>query len=266
MDGCDGDHIGVHGRADVRSVDTRGYGVWAYGADLVGSGNAAACHAIEANGQSLSDPGYNSDHQLIRLCMADNSSDSNRFGSAITIGRPTSGTNNGFHCGIWIQNTSIIGSASTNGEAIRIDARPNTDYGNTGGIRFAKQNTTDTGVFKYGIRTDEASFVNDVAISLGLGHRISFGTYGVGTNPEIAGGSNNVSLLHGFVNVVNPVGDTAIQVSGVKILGVRKTGWSTPTGTATRSTFATTTVTTEQLAQRVKALIDDLTAHGLIGA
>jgi hypothetical protein len=37
-----------------------------------------------------------------------------------------------------------------------------------------------------------------------------------------------------------------------------KTGWGTATGTATRTTFATTTVTLEQLAERVKALIDDL--------
>jgi hypothetical protein len=37
------------------------------------------------------------------------------------------------------------------------------------------------------------------------------------------------------------------------------------TGTATRTTFDTTTVTTAQLAERVKALIDDLRAYGLEG-
>ena len=36
--------------------------------------------------------------------------------------------------------------------------------------------------------------------------------------------------------------------------------WATPTGTATRTTFATGTVTLPQLAERVKALIDDITA------
>lgn len=36
------------------------------------------------------------------------------------------------------------------------------------------------------------------------------------------------------------------------------TGWVQATGTATRSTFDTTTVTLPQLAERVKALIDDL--------
>lgn len=42
------------------------------------------------------------------------------------------------------------------------------------------------------------------------------------------------------------------------------TGWGDPTGTATRSTFATSTVTTEQLAQRMKGLIDDLKAAGVL--
>lgn len=60
----------------------------------------------------------------------------------------------------------------------------------------------------------------------------------------------------------------AYQVGANQVVGARKTGWATATGTATRTTFDTATVTTEQLAQRVKALIDDLHAtagHGLIG-
>lgn len=53
-----------------------------------------------------------------------------------------------------------------------------------------------------------------------------------------------------------------------QVLGPRKTGWATATGTATRTTFDTATVTLPQLAERFKALIDDLHAtagHGLIG-
>lgn len=45
----------------------------------------------------------------------------------------------------------------------------------------------------------------------------------------------------------------------------KRTGWAAPTGTATRTTYDTTTVTTQQLAERVKGLIDDLTSYGLIG-
>jgi hypothetical protein len=56
------------------------------------------------------------------------------------------------------------------------------------------------------------------------------------------------------------------RVSGTQVVRARVTGWAGGTGPATRTTFATSTVTTAQLAERVKALIDDLTTHGLIGA
>lgn len=58
------------------------------------------------------------------------------------------------------------------------------------------------------------------------------------------------------------------RVEGGQVVKARITGWSTATGTATRTTFDTGSVTLEQLAERVKALIDDLhgtAGHGLIG-
>lgn len=59
---------------------------------------------------------------------------------------------------------------------------------------------------------------------------------------------------------------TSYYVNNQQVVTNRKTGWAAATGTATRTTFDTTTVTTANLAQRVKALLDDLIAHGLIGA
>jgi hypothetical protein len=56
------------------------------------------------------------------------------------------------------------------------------------------------------------------------------------------------------------------KVDGVKVVGNRATGWGVPTGTASRAAFDTGAITAGQLAQRVKALIDDLRAHGLIGS
>jgi hypothetical protein len=56
------------------------------------------------------------------------------------------------------------------------------------------------------------------------------------------------------------------KVDAVKVVSNRRTGWGTPTGTASRATFETSGATVGQLAQRLKALIDDLTAHGLIGS
>lgn len=60
----------------------------------------------------------------------------------------------------------------------------------------------------------------------------------------------------------------ALRNAGLQILGARKTGWAVASGTATRTTFDTATVTLPQLAERVKALIDDFHAtagHGAIG-
>lgn len=42
----------------------------------------------------------------------------------------------------------------------------------------------------------------------------------------------------------------------------QSTGWGSPTGTATKTAFATSTVTTAQLAERVKAIIDYLKLRG----
>lgn len=59
---------------------------------------------------------------------------------------------------------------------------------------------------------------------------------------------------------------TQINIGGIKVVGARDTGWAAATGTATKTTFATSTVTLSQLAERVKALIDAGIASGSIGA
>jgi len=59
---------------------------------------------------------------------------------------------------------------------------------------------------------------------------------------------------------------SGFRVNGQQVLVGRRTGWSAPTGTATRTSFATGSVTLSQLAERLKALIDDLSVHGMIGA
>jgi len=62
-------------------------------------------------------------------------------------------------------------------------------------------------------------------------------------------------------------GDT-ISVDGTQVVGARQTGWTIMTGTAERGTFATSSVTLEQLAGVVLALQEDLGTggHGLIDA
>jgi hypothetical protein len=88
-----------------------------------------------------------------------------------------------------------------------------------------------------------------------------FGNLLLGTSIDDASGA--VLQCSGTVNLAT---GNAYKINNVQIINARKTGWAAATGTATRSTFDTSTVTTEQLAERVKALLDDLISHGLLGS
>jgi hypothetical protein len=77
--------------------------------------------------------------------------------------------------------------------------------------------------------------------------------------------AGNLQFTTGNVlNIANSAG--VLQVNGTQVISSRKTGWVAATGTATRTTYVTSSVTLPQLAERVKALIDDLISHGIIGA
>lgn len=67
-------------------------------------------------------------------------------------------------------------------------------------------------------------------------------------------------------NAGNATKVTTIKVGSNQVVAGRQTGWTAPTGTLSRGTFDQSTVTLPQLAQRVAALITDLTTHGLVGA
>lgn len=86
------------------------------------------------------------------------------------------------------------------------------------------------------------------------------------------------NLLHAYknltINVIGPTGSIGThdfsggvhKINGVPVVGVRSTGWTAMTGSADKATtYAVGSVTTAQLAGRVKALQDALTTHGLIG-
>lgn len=72
-----------------------------------------------------------------------------------------------------------------------------------------------------------------------------------------------VTITSGAINMAAGV---TLQAGGIQVVASRKTGWGTATGTASRTAFDTASVSLAQLAERVKALIDDLAAHGLIGS
>lgn len=260
--GGSGDSIGIHGRVDTRTNGSRTYAGWFY--SVVGAGvTPYAAHALELNGYNAGvDLGYLGKAQLLRVCMADSSASANRFSTGISVGWTTVGGDNGFYTGLHFERGSIIRSTGADNEAIRVDA-PASGPGSIGGFRFAKFDAGDAGVFKYALRTDEATFSNNNVLLMATGQGIRWGNESTGV--RFFGGLNNIVLGNGFLNITNPVSDTAIQVASTKVLGARKTGWESATGTATRTTFATSTVTTAQLAEHVKALLDDLISHGLIG-
>jgi hypothetical protein len=58
---------------------------------------------------------------------------------------------------------------------------------------------------------------------------------------------------------------SSVKIGFLGAAPVARPNMAAATGTATRTTFDTTTVTVAQLAERVKALIDDLRAYGLEG-
>lgn len=62
--------------------------------------------------------------------------------------------------------------------------------------------------------------------------------------------------------------DGSLRLAGVTVVGNRRTGWTPWTGTANRTSFDTATATLVNVAQALKALLDDIhstAGHGLIG-
>ena len=85
-------------------------------------------------------------------------------------------------------------------------------------------------------------------------------------------GNGNILLYNGAdIEVGGATGNsfgaaTTSKVGKWGFKAVQPTGWGTPTGTLTRTTFDTTTVTLSQLAERLAALISDLKGTGELGA
>lgn len=117
-------------------------------------------------------------------------------------------------------------------------------------------------VFDFGAQGNGAGVRGDADGTLGFFTAIPTGSNAA--NAYKRGGFNAAGLL----TLTNGLTLTAgvLTIGATQVATSRRTGWGAPTGIATRTAFDTATVTTAQLAERVKALVDDLTTHGLIGA
>lgn len=183
--------------------------------------------------------------------------------AAAHIGMGTLNTAVGFNMGSTI---TLTGSTIQRGAFIG----PTADSGATSAVRALEVQAV-TAAAAFTALEAVGLLVQDV--SKGAGSAITT-AYGVYVTAQTQGGTNYAIYTNaGFVRFGGSVilaAGTNIQHTGNVIVTARKTGWTTvPTGTPTRTTFDTATVTLPQLAERVKALIDDLHAtagHGLIGA
>lgn len=80
------------------------------------------------------------------------------------------------------------------------------------------------------------------------------------------GATSTTEMMRMTAQTLDLRNSAVLSVGGTQVVTARQAGWTAPSGSVSRATFDTATVTTTQLAQRVAALINDLTAHGLIGA
>jgi hypothetical protein len=151
-------------------------------------------------------------------------------------------------------NTTAYGSIDASSSGIFIDAADDIILNtNTGSILLVGENDTtqvklDSGTAAAPTLTDKLD--TDTGMFFPTTNAVGFST----------AGTERVRITSSSVNLVSG----SYQVAGTNVVGSRITGWGAPSGTATRTTFATGTVTLVQLAERVKALIDDLRTHGLI--
>jgi hypothetical protein len=158
--------------------------------------------------------------------------------------------------GKWLNAVLIQDGAQATPGAIKATNSPGTSVG---------YGYLDEGSKAFGVRL--AGTYGGAAIQIGAGQFLAFEN----TNNIKMGwdaGALNLSIFNGANKRFSfePDPTPRMFINNVQVLQERRTGWTAPIGTASRGSFDPASVTLAQLAERVKAIIDDLTAHGLIGS
>lgn len=254
--GGTGDAVAMHGRVLSQTTGSSGFAGW-FMHSAAASGVARAV-AVEMDVQNFNDQllwrqtGGPGQYTVLNLTS---SSGTHGVHEYIRVpGKPPESGQQAY-TGIFIGlNTIFPTDANDNGEAMRIRGS-SFSSGRYGGI--AMGDAFDSHFMSFGLRMINAQFTSNRAIQMADGHRIYWGaSLGTGSGKWIEGLAGNL------LNCQN----LAIAMNGTKVVGVRRVGWTQSSGTASRAGFQTSTATTTQVAEALKALIDDLLAHGLIGA
>ncbi len=143
-----------------------------------------------------------------------------------------------------------------------------------GGLNIGTATGAATGQIKSSGIITAANVISSSGSSAGLQFADRTGAnvwawYGTGNVARLYTGTTDALQLGGS-GTVNIMNGGAFQIASTQVVGARKTGYTNlMTGTANRATaYATGTITLIQLAERVKAMEDDLhssAGHGLIG-
>lgn len=158
----------------------------------------------------------------------------------------------GGYVGGWFQNLYIGGSGASTAKVVA-----NT----SGNISVSLSSATDAFTIS---NSSSSTYLVATSAVLTIGSAAStpadFSTINKGIILLSTSGSGSLDLntAGGFPKII---------MNTSQVLRERQTGWGSPTGTSTKSAFDTATVTTSQLAERVKALIEACKDyHGFISA
>lgn len=194
----------------------------------------------------------------------------NRIGLDLIAKTYGAGTAGEFTAGLRIRNNAAVAGGKWKNALLIQDGNQTTPQAVT--IENSPGSGTGYGISDTGTKAVGAIFggtYGSAAIRLTSGSYIAMEATSViktayGVTSNIWGFYNGANERAGFDMTATP----RLRIAGTAVLGARKTGWAVPTGTATRTTFDTASVTLPQLAERVKGLIEDLhstAGHGLIG-
>lgn len=185
----------------------------------------------------------------------DTSGNRNRIGLDIVVGKSdTGGTKCYIGHGIRISPFGLDAAVAEVYKAVNIDIDA------TFGI--FSNNTIAVGIDFSG------ATISTAALRIARGQKIAWEATS-SIYSALRSGSNIIDFVYGAAKFGFDFTNNALLINDTAVVKPRKTGWTVATGTATRTAFDTATVTLSQLAERVKALIDDLhstAGHGLIGA
>lgn len=207
----------------------------------------------------------------------------NSFGSQIGF----IGVNGGFQGG-WVREFRVGGTSESNAKLVAdssgnlsiVDATFSltlssavTEIANIGvggyttGLRVKNQfNSTAFHVAQNRI----FGYNSSGGLQIDIGSYLGYGFIGVHDDfatarIQLTGGA---SFLTPNINITDNGFGAEYRIGGNAVVRARRVGWTFPSGVSSRASFDTATVTTQQLAERVKALLEDLgpsLGHGLIG-